>query len=89
MPSLNCLICLVPVWNELAKVMSSEGNGSSSILIAQVDMTQQRFPIPSGVEIHGYPTIYLFKRNLKNQPIMFNGKRDIETFAYFLNHFTK
>jgi len=73
----------VPVWQDLAE----ECSGTSSVVIAQVDMTQHSVSSP-GVTIRGYPTIYLFKNGRKEAPIEYRGVRDVASFAAFLEFYT-
>ena len=73
----------MPVWQELAEEIS----GTSSVVVAQVDMTQHSVSAP-GVVIRGYPTIYLFKNGRKEAPIEYRGARDVASFGAFLEFYT-
>jgi protein disulfide-isomerase A4 len=77
--TLNALLCAVPVWESLA----SELHGKQGVVIAQIDMTKNLVRA-SGVNIQGYPSIYLFKRGQKRWPIEYQGNRDVASFAAFL-----
>ncbi len=74
----------VPVWEELAQ---QEHSSASSVVVSQIDMTQHQLHVP-GVVVHGYPTIYLFKKGHKGTPIEYRGGRDVVSFSAFLKYYT-
>jgi hypothetical protein len=71
----------VPVWEDLA---SSLRGASKTAVIAQIDMTAHAVPLPAGVSILGYPTIYLFRRGAKGRPVEYRGARDVRSFTEFV-----
>jgi protein disulfide-isomerase A1 len=70
---------LAPVWDELGEALSGEDN----IVIAKMDSTANEIDV-DGVTVTGFPTIYFFKGNEKDQPQRYEGGRDYESFVSFL-----
>lgn len=70
----------VPVWDALGEEMRPK----EGVVIAQIDMTKNSITVP-GVVVHGYPTIYLFKKGNKGAPVEYRGARDVASFKAFLS----
>jgi len=77
----NCGHCkkLEPIYNELGKKLNRFSN---SLTIAKVDATAN--DIPPAFSVRGYPTIFFVPANQKNNPITFDGKREIPDFIKFI-----
>jgi len=71
---------LTPVWERLGAKFAS----SSSVVIAKVDATANDIVHP-GVNVRGFPTILFFPANNKNEPVTYEGGRDLDSFVDFLN----
>jgi len=72
---------LEPKYEELAKSLSSNKN----IVIAKVDATANEIP---GVGVRSFPTIKMWARGKKSDPIDYNGDREVEGFMKFLKENT-
>ncbi len=68
---------LAPKYDELALKVS----GNKNLIIAKMDSTKNEV---DGVSIRSFPTIKLWVRGNKNEPIDFEGEREVESFLSFL-----
>lgn len=78
--ALQCSYCrhLDPTYNQL--VIETKKIGLD-IVIARVDGIKYR---TEKIKIRGFPTVVLFKKNQKNQPVEYSGDRSLEDFMKFL-----
>ncbi|KAI8370795.1 thioredoxin-like protein [Choanephora cucurbitarum] len=73
---------LMPVYKELASQMAN-----SSVVIAQMDGSENDVPPSAGFQVTGYPTLKLFKAET-NEMIDFEGDRTLEGLTEFINTHT-
>jgi len=69
---------LEPIFSELAKKLKSH----DSLVIAKIDATANDLPPDLGVK--GFPTIFFFPANNKQNPIKHEGAREVKDFIKFL-----
>lgn len=62
---------LAPTYEELGKKFANV----DSVVIAKIDATANSF---DGVDVQGFPTIYLFPANDKTNPILYEGSRELQ-----------
>ncbi|XP_070702014.1 protein disulfide isomerase family A, member 8 [Pempheris klunzingeri] len=76
----SCPHCkkLEPVYTELAHTLYSEPN----IVIAKMNAADN--DVPLGYDVHGYPTIFLAPVGRKDEPIRYEGGRELKDFMRFL-----
>lgn len=72
---------LAPIYEQVAKKLAENPN----IVIAKCDATANEVP---GVEIQSFPTLKFWKNGQKQQPIPFEGDRDLEGILKFLEEHT-
>jgi protein disulfide-isomerase A1 len=70
---------LAPKYEELAESFADV----KSIMIAKIDAEANEVDHP-GVDVKGFPTILFFPANDKQNPIAYDGERDVEGFTKFL-----
>ncbi|GAB9463569.1 Protein disulfide-isomerase domain [Globisporangium polare] len=70
---------LAPKYEELAENFADV----KSILIAKIDATENEVDHP-GVDVKGFPTILFFPGKDKQNPIVYEGARDVEGMTEFL-----
>nr|XP_020477138.1 protein disulfide-isomerase A3-like isoform X3 [Monopterus albus] len=77
----SCPHCkkLEPVYRELADTLSSD----PSIVITKMNAVDN--DIPLGYDVQGYPTIYFAPVGKKDEPIRYEGVRELKDFLKFLN----
>jgi len=68
---------LEPVYRDVAKKLESV----PTMLIAKIDATQNDV---EGVDIEGFPTIKFWRANNKQEPLDYDGDRDVESFLAWL-----
>jgi protein disulfide-isomerase A1 len=68
---------LAPVYTEVAKRLE----GVSTLLIAKIDATANDV---EGVDVEGFPTIKFWRADNKDEPLDYDGDRDIESFIAWL-----
>lgn len=54
------------------------------IVIAKFDATENDVPHPK-CNVEGFPTFYFFKADDYDNPLLFNGGRDLEAWKTYLN----
>ncbi|XP_061597713.1 protein disulfide isomerase family A, member 8 [Cololabis saira] len=69
---------LEPVYRELAETLYSESN----TVIAKMNAVDNDIPLP--YEVQGYPTIYFAPVGKKDEPIRYQGNRELKDFLNFL-----
>ncbi|CAE6966457.1 Pdi [Symbiodinium sp. CCMP2592] len=69
---------LEPVYNAVAKKLESV----PTIMIAKIDATSNDV---DGVDIEGFPTIKFWRADNKEQPIDYDGDRDVDSFLSWLD----
>uniref|UniRef100_A0A8D3AWF9 protein disulfide-isomerase n=1 Tax=Scophthalmus maximus TaxID=52904 RepID=A0A8D3AWF9_SCOMX len=76
----SCLHCkkLEPVYRELADRLYSDRN----IVIARMNAVNN--DVPLGYDVQGYPTIYFAPVGKKDEPIRYQGPRELKDFLNFL-----
>ncbi|TWW65922.1 Protein disulfide-isomerase A3, partial [Takifugu flavidus] len=76
----SCLHCkkLEPVFRELAGKLEADPN------IVVVKMNAQDNDVPLGYQVQGFPTIYLARAGRKDEPIRYEGGRELRDFLKFL-----
>jgi protein disulfide-isomerase A1 len=70
---------LAPKYEELAENLADV----KSILIGKMDATENEVDHP-GVDVKGFPTILFFPAHDKQNPIVYEGARDVEGLTEFL-----
>jgi len=70
---------LEPKYKELAEKMSKY---SDSLVIAKIDATANS--LPPAFAAKGYPTIFFAKANNKENPMKYEGAREVEDFVNFI-----
>lgn len=73
---------LAPIYEELAQQIKNDTVAKDQFVIAKIDATANDV----GLAIKGFPTIFLY--NKLDEPIKFDGARDLQTLASFIG-FTK
>jgi len=68
---------LAPKWEKLGEMFASNPN----IVIAKIDATANDV---AGVDVRGFPTIYLYPANDKTKPIQYSGDRTEKAMADWL-----
>ncbi|XP_059206610.1 protein disulfide-isomerase A3-like [Centropristis striata] len=78
--SQSCPHCkkLEPVYRELAATLSSDPH----IVIAKMNAAEN--DVPLGYDVQGYPTIYFTPVGRKDEPIRYEGGRELRDFLKFL-----
>ncbi|XP_037549349.1 protein disulfide-isomerase A3-like [Nematolebias whitei] len=78
----SCPHCkkLVPVYRELADTLYSDPN----IVIAKMNAVDN--DVPLGYDVQGFPTIYFAPVGKKDNPIRYQGTRELKDFMKFLKH---
>ena len=66
-----------PVWNQLAELLTPEG-----IIMADMDATANEAP---GLRIKSFPTLLWYGTN-GNEPVLFEGERDLEHLVEFVHN---
>ncbi|XP_049891461.1 protein disulfide-isomerase A3-like isoform X3 [Epinephelus moara] len=69
---------LEPVYRDLADTLSSDPN----IVIAKMNAADN--DVPLGYDVQGYPTIYFAPVGRKDEPIRYEGGRELKDFLKFL-----
>uniref|UniRef100_A0A6Q2Y5Y7 Protein disulfide-isomerase n=1 Tax=Esox lucius TaxID=8010 RepID=A0A6Q2Y5Y7_ESOLU len=69
---------LEPKYKELAEQLYSDPN----IVIAKMDATAN--DVPQGFDVQGFPTIYFSRAGKKDQPLRYEGAREVKDFIKFL-----
>ncbi|RLN61373.1 hypothetical protein BBJ28_00012053 [Nothophytophthora sp. Chile5] len=70
---------LAPKYEELAEAFADV----ESIMIAKMDATENEVDHP-GVDVRGFPTLLFFPAKDKQNPIVYEGARDVEGLTEFL-----
>jgi len=70
---------LAPKYDELAENFASV----DSIMIAKMDATENEIDHPL-VNVRGFPTIYFFPSGEKDNPVVYDGSRDVDGFTEYL-----
>jgi protein disulfide-isomerase A1 len=68
---------LEPIWKKLGKQFEDV----ESVIIAKVDSTANDI---DGVDVQGFPTIMFFPANNKDEPLKYEGDRDLKGFRKYL-----
>ncbi|XP_054461529.1 protein disulfide-isomerase A3-like isoform X2 [Anoplopoma fimbria] len=78
--SRSCSHCkkLEPVYRELAETLSSDPN----MVVAKMNAADN--DVPPGYDVQGYPTIYFAPVGKKDEPIRYEGGRELRDFLKFL-----
>ncbi|XP_053302867.1 protein disulfide-isomerase A3 [Pleuronectes platessa] len=76
----SCPHCkkLEPVYRELAETIFSDTN----IVIAKMNAVEN--DVPLGFDVQGYPTIYFAALGKKDEPLRYEGGRELKDFLKFL-----
>ncbi|XP_061520516.1 protein disulfide-isomerase A3-like isoform X1 [Phycodurus eques] len=76
----SCLHCkkLEPVYTALAETLSSDAN----VVIAKMNAVDN--DVPPSYDVRGYPTIYLAPAGRKDEPVRYEGGRELLDFLRFL-----
>ncbi|KAJ8000197.1 hypothetical protein DPEC_G00202340 [Dallia pectoralis] len=69
---------LEPKYKELAEQLYSDSN----IVIAKMDATAN--DVPQGFDVQGFPTIFFSRAGKKDQPLRYEGAREVKDFLKFL-----
>lgn len=68
---------LEPIYRDLAKKLE----GVSTLMIAKMDATAND---ADGVDVQGFPTIKFWRANKKDDPLDYDGDRDMDSFVSWL-----
>uniref|UniRef100_A0A3Q3XBN6 Protein disulfide-isomerase n=1 Tax=Mola mola TaxID=94237 RepID=A0A3Q3XBN6_MOLML len=76
----SCPHCkkLEPVYRELAEKLDVDPN----IVVAQMNAADN--DVPLGYDVHGFPTVYFAPAGKKDEPIRYEGGREVKDFLKFL-----
>lgn len=69
---------LAPVWEELGEAYK----GDSNMVIGKFDATANE---AEGVQVRGYPTLIFYPKGKKDEPVTYDGDRDLEGFKKWLS----
>lgn len=72
---------LAPTYEELANILASDDKSSKSIVVGDIDATENDVP---SVELEGYPTVILYPAGKNSKPVVFEQERSVESFLAFL-----
>ncbi|GAV48571.1 hypothetical protein ZYGR_0K00760 [Zygosaccharomyces rouxii] len=72
---------LAPIYEELANVLASDDKAGKSVVIGDIDATENDVP---GVDLEGYPTVILYPAGKNSEPVVFQQERSLESFLAFL-----
>ena len=70
---------LAPKWESFAKDIAGEEN----IIVAKIDATANDFP-QQLFPVSGFPTLYYVPANNKQNPIKYEGDREVKDFISFV-----
>jgi hypothetical protein len=56
----------------------------ADVTIAKIDYTANEVQV-AGASITGFPTVLLFRRGRKDQPVLYSGSRELLAFAEFID----
>jgi protein disulfide-isomerase A1 len=68
---------LEPVYREVAKKLQNV----KTLVIAKIDATSNNV---QGVDVEGFPTIKFWRANKKDEPLDYDGDRDVDSFITWL-----
>jgi len=68
---------LEPIYRELAKRVEAV----SSLTVAKIDATANDV---AGVDVEGFPTIKFWRAGNKEEPLDYDGDRDVDSFISWL-----
>ncbi|XP_061680725.1 protein disulfide isomerase family A, member 8 [Syngnathoides biaculeatus] len=76
----SCPHCkkLEPVYTELAETLS----GDTTVVVAKMNAVDN--DVPPDYDVRGYPTIYLAPAGRKDEPVRYEGGRELRDFLRFL-----
>ncbi|XP_044028040.1 protein disulfide-isomerase A3-like [Siniperca chuatsi] len=76
----SCPHCkkLEPVYTELADTLYQDSN----IVVTKMNAADN--DVPPGYDVHGFPTIYFAPAGKKDEPIRYEGGRELKDFLKFL-----
>ncbi|XP_077403959.1 protein disulfide-isomerase A3-like isoform X3 [Vanacampus margaritifer] len=76
----SCPHCkkLAPVYTALAETLSADAN----VIIAKINAVDN--DVPPSYDVQGYPTIYLAPAGRKDEPVRYQGGRELGDFLRFL-----
>jgi len=74
---------LVPTYEKLGAAFE----GNDNVVIAKIDATANDIDHPA-VHVQGFPTIIFFPANNKNEPVVYEGERDLESLRAFVEEHT-
>lgn len=66
-----------PIYNQLGELLKNE----SDIVIAKIDGTTNEHKT---IKLKSFPTIYFYRPGSKDQPINYEGNKDVDSFLKFL-----
>ncbi|AQZ18915.1 PDI1 (YCL043C) and EUG1 (YDR518W) [Zygosaccharomyces parabailii] len=72
---------LAPIYEELANVIASDDKASKSVVIGDIDATENDVP---GVPLEGYPTVFLYPAGKNAEPVLFDQPRTLESLLAFI-----
>jgi len=73
---------LAPIWEELGESFADTPN----VVIAKIDATAN--DVPPQLNIRGFPTILLFTAGNKDQPVEYQGSRQLDDLKSFVSQHT-
>lgn len=72
---------LAPTFEQLADIYASDDEAREKILIADIDATENDV---NGINIEGFPTIYLYPAGKDSKPVLHESSRTLESFIEFV-----
>uniref|UniRef100_H3CG96 Protein disulfide-isomerase n=1 Tax=Tetraodon nigroviridis TaxID=99883 RepID=H3CG96_TETNG len=69
---------LEPVYRELARKLEAEG----SLVVVKMNAVDN--DVPLGYDVRGFPTIYLARAGRKDEPVRYEGSRELRDLLRFL-----
>jgi len=69
---------LAPVWDELGEIFKE----NPKIVVAKIDATAN--DVPASLGIRGFPTILLFTAGNKDEPVEYQGNRQLDDLKNFI-----
>ena len=70
---------MAPKYEELGRLFQ----GSNDVVIAKIDATAN--DVEHHIDLKGFPTIVLYKKDAKTAPVAYNGDREAAAIEKWIN----